>query len=413
MKRAFVLLCSAAVLVCACEPKAEPELPSKDETLSGEKVDVGSLSGFADKLFVLNEGGMGSNNATLDFLRMSDGSYVTGAFRKMNPDAGAGLGDVGNDIAVNGDELWIVVNNSGIVEVLSAVDETEIAAVAVPTPRGIAFDDKYAYVTSWAGAYASGSYDSNGNYSLTDYKNPKGQVYRIDLSSKKVDGSVEVGYQPEGIAYYDGKLYVANSGGISSQLPPNYAYDNTLSIIDTRTFSVSQTVTVEVNLKNVYSDGKGNIYVSSLGNYYDVHSGLYSLPASNPSSSLRVGSAPHVKEEATYVSCSFISGDTVYCIGCENEFDWYSPRTYYVWSFCTTDNTSGEGKLSFYPLELSGTPYGMAVLEDSSDAGSSYVIVGDAGDYFNPGTVSCYNLYGEQKLWSVTAGVCPGHFAVL
>ena len=149
-----------------------------------------------------------------------------------------------------------------------------MAVIEVPTPRNIAFDDKYAYVTSWAGAFATYGAD----YTISDSANPKGCVYRIDLSTKKLAGSVEVGYQPEGIAYYGGKLYVANSGGISSQLPPLYAYDNTVSVIDTKTFAVTQTVEVQVNLKNVYADGKGHIFVTTLGNYFDVHSGLYVFP---------------------------------------------------------------------------------------------------------------------------------------
>ena len=268
MKKATLLLLCGALAFCACRKDPVPEPPSKDADLTGQKVDVSGFPESTRKLFVLNEGGMGSNNASLDFLRLSDGNYITGAFKKMNPNVGAGLGDVGNDVAVQGDELWIVVNNSGLVEVVSAKDETEIAAIAVPTPRNVAFDDQYAYVTSWAGAYATGSYDENGYYTITDSKNPKGQVYRIDLKTKKVAGSVEVGYQPEGIACHAGKLYVANSGGISSQLPPDYAYDNTLSIIDTKSFKVTETLPVQVNLKNVYADGQGNIYVTTLGNFW-------------------------------------------------------------------------------------------------------------------------------------------------
>ena len=381
------------------------ESVSKDSDLSGQAVDFPYLyNAEAGKLFVLNEGGMGSNNATLDFLRLKEGVYVNGAFRRMNPQVAGGLGDVGNDIAVNGNELWIVVNNSGIVEVLSARDETEIAAIAVPTPRNIAFDGKYAYVTSWAGAFASGSYDSNGNYAITDSKNPRGQVYRIDIATKKVDGSVEVGYQPEGIAYYDGKLYVANSGGISSQLPPSYSYDNTLSIIDTKSFKVVRTVEVEVNLKNVYSDGKGAIYVTSLGNFWDVHTGLYILFADNPSKVALAGSNTAIKPEMLHVSCSFCSGQTVYCIGTVNEFDWNASKEYYLWSINIDDYTTGKCTISLHPQTFSGTPYGMAVFDH-------YLFLGDAGDYFNPGTVSCHDVYDEEKLWTVTAGVCPGHFA--
>ena len=382
MKKAVLLLLCGTLAFCACQKDV---VPSKDATLDGSSVDVSGISTSAQKLFVLNEGGMGSNNSTLDFLRFKDGQYVTGAFKKMNPTEAAGLGDVGNDIAIHGKEAWIVVNNSGIVEVISAEDETEIAAIQVPTPRSIAFDNTYAYVTSWAGAFVTYGAD----YSVTDSKNPKGQVYRINLSTKKVEGSVEVGYQPEGIAVYNGKLYVANSGGISSQLAPNYAYDNTVSIIDAASFKIEKTVEAQVNLKNVYSDGKGNIYITTLGNYFDVHSGLYML---------QVTSSGQVLHIADFVSVSALCGDTVYCIGTDSEYDWSAAHIYKAWS--VTDGVKKD--LSWNISEV--TPYGLAVLDADT------FFIGDAGDYFNPGTVTCY--YKGSKRWSVTAGVCPGHFAL-
>ena len=391
MKKATLLLLCGALVFCACHKEPVPEPPSKDADLTGEKVDVSGFPESIGKVFLLNEGQMGANNASLDFIRISDGNYITGAFKKMNPDVGAGLGDVANDVAVHGDELWIVVNNSGIVEVVSAKDETEIAVIPVPTPRNIALDDTYAYVTSWAGAYVTGTYDENWNYVITDSKNPKGQVYRIDLKTKKVVGNVEVGYQPEGIACYDGKLYVANSGGISSQLPPTYSYDNTVSIIDTKTFKVTQTAEVEVNLKNVYSDGRGNIYVTSLGDYWSVHSGLYMIRT-------KVGSGNSISKVADYVSVSAICGDTVYCIGTDSEFDWSAAHVYKAWS--VRDSNRSDVSLSVTATAL----YGLYALDADT------FLVTDAGDYFNPGTVACYDK--GSKIWSVTAGVCPGHFAV-
>ena len=391
MKKAGLLFLSGALFFTACQK--DPVL-SKDAALDGVTVDVSAISTSAKKIFVLNEGGMGSNNATLDFLRFEDGKYISGAFKKMNPTVGGGLGDVGNDIAIHGDEVWMVINNSGLVEVVSAVDETEIATVTVPTPRNIAFDDKYAYVTSWAGAFVTYGAD----YSVTDSSNPKGQVYRINLNTKKVEGTVEVGYQPEGIACYDGKLYVANSGGISSQLPPTYSYDNTVSIIDTRSFAVTKTVEVEVNLKNVYSDGQGFIYVTSMGNYYDVHSGLYGFPANAPEN---VGHVWSELYKHTHVSCSCILGDEVYCIGTQNEFAFGEKHEYTVWSY-----SAQQGKVIFYPLQLTGVPYGVLAL------GHDLLLVADAGDYFNPGTLNLYEMSEQDKRWSVTTGVCPGHFAV-
>ena len=388
MKKATLLLLCGALVFCACRKDPVPEGPSKDADLTGVKVDVSGFPETATKLFVLNEGQMGSNNATLDFLRISDGNYVTDAFRKMNPSVAGGLGDVGNDAVVHGDELWIVVNNSGIVEVVSAKDETEIAAIAVPTPRSVAFDDSYAYVTSWAGAFVTGNYDL-GYFSITDSSNPKGQVYRIDLKTRKVAGSVEVGYQPEGIAYYDGKLYVANSGGIASQLPPDYAYDSTVSIIDAKSFKVTKTVEVQVNLKNVYADGKGNVYVTTLGNYWDVHSGLYRM----------VTGSGAVSKVSDYVSVSALCGDTLYCIGTESEFDWNAEsHVYKAWS------CQGGTKKDLSLNVSAGTLYSLYALDGET------FLVGDAGNYFDPGTVSCY--YKGAKRWTVDAGVCPGHFAV-
>ena len=385
MKKArLLLLFCALVSVFACQ---KDPVPSKDADLTGSKVDVRGIPTNIKKVFVLNEGGMGSNNSTLDFLRLDDGCYITGAFKKMNPSVGAGLGDVGNDIVVIGNEVWMAVNNSGIVEVISAKDETEIAAIQVATPRNIAYDGTYAYVTSWAGAYANGSYDGNFNYVITDYKNPKGQVYRINLKTKKVEGNVEVGYQPEGIACYKGKLYVANSGGISSQLPPNYSYDNTVSVIDTKSFKVTGTITVQVNLKGVFSDGKGNIYVTTLGNYYDVHSGVYMIDASN-----------NVRHISDYVSIAAIHDDTLYCVGTEQELDWSgAPKVWNAFSI------KGGSKSSFSLSLRETTPYGLFALDGNT------FLVGDAGDYFNPGTVSLYK--NGSKAWTVTAGVCPGHFA--
>ena len=307
---------------------------------------------------------------------------------------------MGNDLALHNNEVWMVINNSGLVEVVSAADETEMAVIEVPTPRNIAFDDKYAYVTSWAGAFATYGADYT---TITDSANPKGCVYRIDLSTKKLAGSVEVGYQPEGIAYYDGKLYVANSGGISHSLAPDYAYDNTVSIIDAKSFSVTKTVEVEINLKNVYADSQGHIFVTTLGNYADVHSGLYMFPASAPEQ------VTHIEWHAikhTHVSCSYVLGDEVFCIGTENEFDFGAAHTYVLWSY-----NAVKDKFTLYPVTLGGVPYGMGVVEDTM--GFRSLLLGDAGDYFNPGTVSCYRLFDRHdKVWSVTAGVFPGHFAV-
>ena len=400
MKKAFLLLLGAALAFSACD-RNNPEGGVRESDLTGETVDLSEF-GYTGprKIFILNEGQKGANNASLDVIRFSDKQYLSGVFKKVNPGAG-GLGDVGNDIAVIGNEVWIVVNNSGIVEVISAEDEKEIAAIKVPTPRRIAYDDNYVYVTSWSGAFVDGHYDEESHsFVITGSANPKGQVYRIDRKTKKVKGSVEVGYQPEGIGLLEGKLYVANSGGISSQLPPDYAYDHTLSVIDAASFTVSKTIDVGdvdgnskrvVNLKDVYVDSyKNKVYFTTLGDYGDNHSGLYYIQENGT-----------VVLASYYVSLSAQFFGDIYCIGSEQEFDWSATsKDWSAWSW------SGNHKVTiFYSfLKDMAVPYGLFLYNDR------ILFVSDAGDYFNPGTVTM--IADGEKVWTVTAGVCPGHFAI-
>ena len=80
MKKALLAGLAAGLLAfTACDivdfgGKAPAETPSKDAQLTGTQVDVSAIPAGIRKVFVLNEGGMGSNNATLDFLRVSDGN---------------------------------------------------------------------------------------------------------------------------------------------------------------------------------------------------------------------------------------------------------------------------------------------------------------------------------------------------
>ena len=373
----------------ACGPKEEPYIFG-DKELTGTKVTLPDAF-TARKVFVLNEGQMGSNNASLDVLRVSDGQYISGVWKKMNPDEPAGLGDVANDIAVIGDEVWIVVNNSGYVEVISAKDEKHIASVTIPTPRSIAFDDKYAYVSSYSGSFIT----YGANYAITDSKNVKGHVYRIDIASHKLAGDpVEVGYQPEGLAVYNGKLYVANSGGLASQLPPDYSYDNTVSVIDLKSFKVERKIEVTINLDKVYSDGNGAIYVTSMGDFYTQASSLWVIIGGN------------VKKVADHCHKSFASGDMVYIVGADNELDYSAAHKYTLSSYHTESAGSTKVIPTYYNVNIPGMPYGICVV-------NGYLLVADAGDYFNPGTLSLLDIYNSSfEPWTVNAGVCPAHFAI-
>ena len=56
-------------------------------------------------LYLLNEGNMGSNKCTLDFVDFENGYYVRNLYAEKNPNVVKELGDVGNDVQIYGSKM--------------------------------------------------------------------------------------------------------------------------------------------------------------------------------------------------------------------------------------------------------------------------------------------------------------------
>ena len=171
---------------------------------------------------------------------------------------------MGNDIQIYGNKLYAIINCSHFVEVMNVETAKHITQISIPNCRYIVFKDKYAYVSSYAGPV---KIDPNARL---------GYVARVDTTTLTVKDTCVVGYQPEEMVIVGNKLYVANSGGYRV---PNY--DNTVSVIDLNTFTEIKKITVGINLHRMAIDARGNIYVSSRGDYYDIHSKVYVINSHN------------------------------------------------------------------------------------------------------------------------------------
>ncbi|MBR5660717.1 MAG: hypothetical protein IKW99_04120 [Bacteroidales bacterium] len=389
MRKCALLVFSMAVLAVAAGCQKN-ETTSKDADLAGVNVAVGEKGLFA-KLFVLNEGNFQKNNSTLDFFRFSDGNYVSDAFGSMNPAVVQGIGDTGNDLALNEGKLWLVMNGSGYVHVLDALDETLVASIAVPDPRYIAFDKSYAYVSSYAGAIYGGD-------------EVKGKVYRIDLKTYKVDGEVEVGCQPEGVAIAGKSLYVANSGGY------NYVHENTVSVIDLSTFKVVGTLEVASNLHYMATDGQGYIWVSSYGEstWSQDADGNWIQSMSEPMGLYKASyySEPRIVQAVkdVHVSCMTICADgNIYAIGNAEELTGGYSNTLYKVS--VKDGSVTSKALSGTDAAKVGNPYGICVAPGTGD-----IYIADA-DYTGPGKVWCFTKDLKEK-WFAVAGMLPAHMVL-
>ena len=248
--RLIFLLAVLLSALTSCR-KEEEIIPSTRVQVTEGRVGL-QTRGF----FLLNEGNMGSNKATLDYLDYGSGLYMRNIYAERNPNVTKELGDVGNDLQIYRDRIYAVINMSNLVEVMDLRTAKHIQAISIPNCRYIVFRGDYAYVSSYAGTL-----NESGRI---------GYVAKIDLKELKVVATCDVGRQPEEMAILGNKLYVANSGGYD---PANY--DNTISVIDLDTFTEVKKVKIAINLHRIQVDPKGRLWISSRGNYGSIPSRLY------------------------------------------------------------------------------------------------------------------------------------------
>ena len=195
---------------------------------------------------VLNSGNINVNNSNISVFNIDNKELVLNAFYQTN---GKYLGDVGQDMLVAGDEIYISVSNSRRIFVTDS--ELKIKKeITFGMGETEAFQPRYLC-----------SYQ--GKIYVTYYE---GYLGRIDPAKNYKVECTKVGEYPEGLDCCSGKAYVANSGGM------NYPdYDKTLSVVDLETFKETEKIQVNTNPEFVKANDQGSpIFVSSKGNYADI-----------------------------------------------------------------------------------------------------------------------------------------------
>ena len=374
----FYIACLILAVVSSCREDFYI-IPSQNQD-TGVVPTRGNILG----MYVLNEGNMGSNKASIDFLDLDENKptvhYLRNIYSERNPNVVKELGDVGNDIKIYGSKLWIVVNVSNKVEVATADSCKRITQINIPNCRYLAFKDGFAYVSSYVGPV---KFDKDA---------PSGMVYKVDTVDFKKKDSVVVGYQPEELCIVDNKLYVANSGGYRA---PNY--DQTLSEIDLTTFKEIRKIKVGLNPHHCQVDHYGQIWVTSRGNYNDVPSRIYRLYKGRNQLYEVMDSID------TPVSGLSIVGDSLYYYGS-------------AWNNATATNNISYGLINVRTHKIIETslfsapqlkaitmPYGIIVNPVERDF---YLM--DAKNYVSSGSLLHFKPDGTYD-WTVQTGDIPGH----
>ena len=340
-------------------------------------------------MYLLNEGNMGSNKSSLDYLDLSYSTahYYRNIYSERNPSTVMSLGDVGNDCQIYGSRLWLVINCSNKVEVAHADDAVRIGKVDIPNCRYVTFKDGYAYVSSYVGSVYSGS------------SSPLGSVYKVDtLSLQKVD-SCSVGYQPEEMAIIGNLLYVANSGGYQGMT--GQGYESTVSVIDLASMQEVDKIEVAPNLHHLKADKYNQLWVTARGNYMDEKSSIYWLE-SDGNGKMKVGG--HLDQS---VSDLCIVGDSLYFYGSQwSEVSMTNTVTYGIINVKTHQVVSTS--LSDAPeISKIRMPYGIIVNPIHRDF---YLM--DAKNYVSSGELLHFLPDGTFD-WKVKTGDIPAHAAFL
>ena len=380
MKRHLIIYITILLSIVGC--RTDDYIVYMEDEDTGAKTEATEVLG----MYVLNEGNMGSNKCTLDFLDLSGETahYLRNIYAERNPNEVKELGDVGNDAQIYGSKLWLVINCSNKVEVLGAKDAVKQGKIDVPNCRSVAFHQGYAYVSSYVGP-VNVSQDA-----------PLGQVYKIDTLTLRTVAQVTVGYQPEELAVIGDKLYVANSGGY---MVPDY--DHTVSVIDLNTFAEERKIDVAPNLHRCRADRYGQLWVSSRGDYYGEPSHLCWLQKDASGQLQRMGRIDVV------VSDMCIVGDSLYYMGMQFNYETMKNERMLGIINVATHEVVNRQLTTAKEAEAIIQPYGIIVNPNGRDF---YLM--DAKNYVSSGDLLHFHQDGTFD-YKVRTGDIPAHAVFL
>ncbi|MDO5664341.1 MAG: YncE family protein [Bacteroidia bacterium] len=375
-----LFLIVSLTLFASCRGDVEMVL-SEDIAISNPEI-IKGYKGF----YLLNEGNMGSNKATLDFYNFETGVFTKNIYAERNPTVPKEMGDVGNDIGIYGDRLYAIINVSNKVEVMDAQTAKRIGQIEIPNCRFIKFHQGYAYVTSYAGSVII-----DPNYKQVGF------VAKINTATLQEEARCEVGFQPDELEIVDGKIYVANSGGYMGTGSTS-GYERTVSVIDIATFKEEKRIDVAYNLERIKADNRGNLWVSSRGNYKELAPQLYFLDRGKS----------QVTDTISITATNYwIDDDLLYLYGTKFNYTTYNWETSYSIIDTRTRKVINRNIITDGTDKKIEKPYGIMVHPETKD-----IYITDAGNYVTPGALYCFNKNGKKK-WVVEAGNIPGHFALL
>ena len=210
-----------------------------------------------------------------------------------------------------------------------------------------------------------------------------GKVAKIDAETFTIEGYANVGNNPEGIAYANGYLCVANSG---------WGKDNTVTIIDANSMLVTNTITVAQNPEKVLVS-EGKFFVQGYGS---SSSSDYTYPVQYVD--ISTGSVKTIAKATNF--CEYRG--TIYMV--YSDTDWKTKKTTNTFSSydVRTGTLNSSNFLNDMPDALGSTSVHMMSVNPSN--GDIYI---GTSDYKTNGDIYRFGRNGKLIEKFSSGGVSP------
>lgn len=304
-------------------------------------------------VFVVNEGNYLAGNGSISFYSYDSAKIYNDIFYKAN---GRPLGDVPNAMAIKGDKAYIIVNNSGKIEIADqATLESKGTITGLISPRNICFVNDYK-------AYVSSLYSDS--------------ITIINLTTNSIAGYINLRRTSEAIAVAGNKAFILNWTGGDEVIVVNIPDDE---IVDS--------IVVGKEPESMAFDKYGMLWVLCNGGWMRQNNA--ELVKINTSTNLVEKTLTFPTKEASPT-----------CL----KADGIGENLYYL------DN--GVRKLSIYSTELPPAPFiipqsGQNFYQLGINPLNNDILVTDAVDFVHPGYLLLYTQTGNF-ISTQQAGIIPG-----
>lgn len=223
--RYFALFCILISLMIGCDTTPLPD--PVDDCLDQSQLPAAPSSSPSSNVWIVHEGNFQWGNASLGWYLPEAKDFNGGVYDSLNQEK---LGDVFQSLYFRDEQAYLVINNSGKIEVVSTVsgEKTQTISGFVSPRYFLPVTDEKAYVTD---LYA-------------------GSVAVVDLTSHKVSGSISLpGWTEEMVS-------------INSLVAVTNVSDSFLYVIDPNLDSVADSVEISTGGTSLEVDAQGQLWVA-------------------------------------------------------------------------------------------------------------------------------------------------------